>query len=440
MKNLFLAALLGSSVVNAQDSYKLSLNEAIDYAVKNQPMFQNYKVDQQISSAKHLESVSKYLPKVNGTFDLRDNLKLPTIALKFPNPITGQDQQLKIQQGTKYYGLGSLDLTQPIVDASIIADLKYSGQQQKLSALQLEQALVDLKVNVSKQYYLALLNTERVKKAQKAVERNQKAYDDTKVKLDNQNAIKTDLDRAYLNLANAKYQLKIAQDSVKTSQLSLEQTIGMPLDTKLDLSDALPADVKQESLPEYPDYPSAEKSRVELKVESTQSLLNRSLLRKTSYQYIPTLSGYANIGGTGLDNDKLFKKDNWYWSSYIGIKLTVPIFDGVQKVAQAQQQKLAIAKNANNINNIKQTINYQLQSASLNYGNAFTNLQLIKDNVTLAENVVKDTNVRYKNSMATYQEVLDAENTLRETEFNYLQALYVYLIAEIDWKKANGKL
>jgi outer membrane protein TolC len=48
--------------------------------------------------------------------------------------------------------------------------------------------------------------------------------------------------------------------------------------------------------------------------------------------------------------------------------------------------------------------------------------------------------VRYQNALATYQEVLDAENTLKDTEFNYLQALYAFLVADLDWKKANGKL
>lgn len=120
--------------------------------------------------------------------------------------------------------------------------------------------------------------------------------------------------------------------------------------------------------------------------------------------------------------------------------MNLPIFDGFQKLAMANQQKLVIRKNENNINTIRNTINYQLQTSSVNYANAFSSLQLIKENVKLAEEVVKEVNMRYTNSIATYQEVIDAENTLKETEFNYLQSLYTFLLAELDWKKANGKL
>ncbi len=141
-----------------------------------------------------------------------------------------------------------------------------------------------------------------------------------------------------------------------------------------------------------------------------------------------------------IDNNNLFQKNIWVQDNYIGLKLSVPIFDGLSKFAQMQQQKLAMQKNENNLNNLRQTVNYQLQTTSVNYANAYENLKLIQQNVKLAEDIIADVNVRYQNSLATYQEVVDAENTLKDTEFTYLQAMYTYLLAELDWKKANGKL
>ncbi|HLP51837.1 MAG TPA: TolC family protein [Chitinophagales bacterium] len=437
---LFNVLLLLTLFAQAQQPIKLSLNEAIDYAIKNQPAFQNYKVDQQIASAKQLESTSKYLPKLSGNVDFRDNLKLGQIALKFPNPVTGIEEQRTIQQGTQYSATAGVDLTVPVLDMASVTDMKYTKQQKALTALQVEQATVDLKLNVSRAYYLALLNTERVKKAEKSVERFQKAYDDTKVRYDNQNAVKSDLNRAYLNLSNAKYQLKISQDSIKTSKLTLGQILGLPLDAQVELTDVLPVDTKAEALPEYPDIKSAELSRVELRAENMNQTLSTLQLKKINMQYVPSLNGYGYIGGQGLDNTNLFSKDKWFWMSYIGLRLSIPIFDGLQKVSLANQQKLVIQKSVNNISTIRNNINYQLQSSLINYANASTNLQLIKDNVTLAEDVVKDVNVRYANGVATYQEVVDAETTLKETEFNYLQSLYVFLVSELEWKKANGKL
>jgi outer membrane protein TolC len=441
MKKLpVIICLLWSLSVYPQQTVRLSLAEAIEYAMEHQPAFQNYKLDCDIAKAKNLEATSKYLPKLNGSYDMRDNLKLGQIALKFPNPLTGLEEDRTIQQGTQYSATAGVDLNQPILDMGAISDMQFAKKQQEMSELQLQQATIDLKLNVSRAYFLTLLNKERVSKAAKSVERFEKAYNDTKVRYENDQVLKAELNRAYLNLSNAKYQLKISADSVKTSEAYLAQAIGLSSETNLELSDVLPQQAAEINLPEYPDIKSAELNRVELKAETLQETLNKQQQKKINYQYIPSVNGYGYIGGQGLANEKLFNRDRWFWTSYIGLRVNIPIFDGLQKLALSQQQKLAVSKNQNNIATLKNSIRYQLQVSATNYANAAQNLALIKENVKLAEELVKDVNVRYANAFATYQEVLDAETTLKETEFNYLQALYAYLVTELEWKKANGKL
>jgi outer membrane protein TolC len=424
----------------AQQGQTLSLEQAVEYAMQHQPSFQNYKVDQQIAGAKSLEATSKYLPKVSGSADLRDNLKLGQIVVELPNPLTGEKISQQIQQGTKYSMNAGVDLTQPLLDVSAISDMKAAKTQGQLSAIQLQQAVVDLKVNVARAYYLVLLNQERLGKAEKSVQRFQKASEDAKVKFDNQNALKSEVNRSLLNLSNAKYSLQVAQDSVKTAMASLAFLIGLPADASLTLSDQLPREVKEVALSEYPDFTAAEQLRNELKAETMQQLLARQQLSKINNQYIPTLNGYAFIGGTGLDNKNIFTENKWFWTSYIGLRLNVPIFDGLQKMALGKQQKLQVTKSDNNLAQIRNNILYQLVQSAVNYANSSKNLQLIKSNVTLAEEIVQEATVRYQNGMATFQEVLDAETTLKDTEFNYLQAMYAFLLSELDWKKANGKL
>ncbi len=118
----------------------------------------------------------------------------------------------------------------------------------------------------------------------------------------------------------------------------------------------------------------------------------------------------------------------------------MPIFDGLQKAALAQQQKLNLKRNENNLRNIEQVVNYQLQSSALGFANAARNVKVQQQNIALAEEILRDVKVRYENVFATYQEVIDAENILKDAEVLYFTALYDYLVAEVDWKKANGKM
>jgi len=439
-KVLFFAGMIVVALSNqAQQPQALSLEQAVEYAMQHQPSFQNYRIDQQIASAKNLEATSKYLPKVNGSADLRDNLKLGQIVVELPNPLTGEKISQQIQQGTKYSMNAGVDLTQPLLDVSAITDMKVAKTQNQLSNIQLQQAIVELRANVARAYYLVLLNQERLGKAEKSVQRFQKASEDAKVKFDNQNALKSEVNRSLLNLSNAKYSLQVAQDSVKTAMANLAYLIGLPADARLALTDQLPREVKDVALPEYPDFAAAEQLRHELKAETMQQLLARQQLAKINTQYAPTLNGYAFIGGTGLDNKNIFAENKWFWTSYVGLRLNLPIFDGLQKMALAKQQKLQVNKSDNNLAQIRNNIRFQLVQSAVNYANSSKNLQLIKANVNLAEEIVQEATVRYQNGMATFQEVLDAEGTLKDTEFNYLQAMYAFLLSELEWKKANGK-
>ena len=72
--------------------------------------------------------------------------------------------------------------------------------------------------------------------------------------------------------------------------------------------------------------------------------------------------------------------------------------------------------------------------------NSYSSIRIQKENVAIAEEVVATATSRFKQGQAAQQEVLEAESTLRDTQLNYLQALYDALVAKLDWEKANGML
>ncbi len=62
-----------------------------------------------------------------------------------------------------------------------------------------------------------------------------------------------------------------------------------------------------------------------------------------------------------------------------------------------------------------------------------------RENLQIANEVVEQTKVRLGQALATTQDVLDAEDTLRDTQLNYLQALHDLMIARLEWERATGK-
>ncbi len=46
----------------------------------------------------------------------------------------------------------------------------------------------------------------------------------------------------------------------------------------------------------------------------------------------------------------------------------------------------------------------------------------------------------FKAGQIAFQEIVNAQNSIEEAQNNYLNGLLKIKIAELEWKKANGKL
>jgi outer membrane protein TolC len=58
----------------------------------------------------------------------------------------------------------------------------------------------------------------------------------------------------------------------------------------------------------------------------------------------------------------------------------------------------------------------------------------------VAQEALADTRIRYQDALATAQEVLKAEATLRDCQTDYFEALYDLIIARLTWQRATGEL
>jgi outer membrane protein TolC len=124
----------------------------------------------------------------------------------------------------------------------------------------------------------------------------------------------------------------------------------------------------------------------------------------------------------------------------VAVNLNIPIFDGFTKKYQINQKKIAIDKVKNNQTLLKQSIDLENNQASINIKNAFATLETQKRNLTLAEEIVRVSKIKYKEGVGSNIEVINAESSLKEAQTNYFTALYDLMIAKVDLSKAKGEL
>jgi OMF family outer membrane factor len=126
---------------------------------------------------------------------------------------------------------------------------------------------------------------------------------------------------------------------------------------------------------------------------------------------------------------------NFYDLSFVGVQLSIPIFNGTSLNKKISQKKLELDNTAWQKNLVSQTQTNQIDNWNRQKNIAFQSAQTAQKQIDLAENIYNQTALQQKNGTATLTEVLLAENAVREAQQLYLSAVIDYLKADLELKK-----
>jgi outer membrane protein len=169
--------------------------------------------------------------------------------------------------------------------------------------------------------------------------------------------------------------------------------------------------------------------------------LNEYDVKRYKRMYIPTASFTANYTQNQFANDfDLGKRNSWFPSSYVGLNINVPIFDGFYKDANIKQAKFKLEQTQNNLDSLKIHIDNDVKQAQLRFTAALASLDYQKKNEDLAESVYQQTRKKYEQGLGSNTEITSALSDLRSAQANYFNALYNAVVAKVDYQNAIGKL
>jgi outer membrane protein len=442
---LLLTAAKGKTQEALQNSF--SLQQAIDYALKNSPSQQNAQLDLQSAEYRKQEITGMGLPQVNGSFDVKDYLKLPVsvIDARAFNPMLTEPTYTTITFGVKYNATAGVSVSQLLFSSDYIFGLKASSEFMNLSRMNLNRNKAEVIAAVSKAYYNVLINQERIKLLESNITRIEKTFNDTKAFNQQGFAEKIDVERlevAFNNLVSEKTKvLKL----IGLTESLLKFQMGYKISEPITLTDKINTDeIDGNSLSganiditRRPDYKM---------LQAQQTLLNLDV-KRLQWGYLPTLAGYgafqlitnrptANIFET--DENSAIKR--WYRVGLIGLTLNMNLFDGMQRHYKIQQAKMTALKNTNTLRNLELAAELEATVASISYDNAVTSVSVQKKNLELAQHVYDVSQKKYLSGVGSNLEVVTAETSLKEAQTNYLNALYDMVVAKIDYLKATGGL
>jgi outer membrane protein TolC len=417
---------------NAQAQQRLTLKEAVNYAVQNSAEVRKAKLDIAGGRYKTEEIRAQALPQIEGSGNLTYN------------PIIGQlvVGDLSFQLGRKWNASGGVQLSQQLFNQTVFTGLKAAKTSEAYYTLVANLSEEQIIEQVANSYFQVLVNRQQLNVIDTNIKNVRVIGKIISNQFENGLAKKIDVDRIKVNLTNLENQREQTLNAVTQLENQLKFLMGMPVETSIILPETELSDIK--TLPVFADTLDLN-GRTEIRLLDIQRELY-SLQRK-AYQaeYYPSLSLTGNISYTGQsDKFDLFKSSNssafWYDASAIGVTLRIPIFNGFATRARVRQAGVDIMKSDEDRKQTTNSLNLAYENAKIQLRNSINTINSQRENVTLAEEIYRSTQNNYNNGLAALTDLLDTENALTEAQNSYTQALLNYRIAEIQLIKSNGNI
>ena len=260
-----------------------------------------------------------------------------------------------------------------------------------------------------------------------------------KVHLDNVNAqyrvgtvAKSDVLYSQVQLANAQQALVNAQNTYDLAMARLNNIIGLPADTFLDIHDQLQYTKYDLTLEDCTNYALA--NRPDGISAAYAVKVAKAAVDVAKAGYRPSVNAQVNRNIAGSNEFKDDRTDQWM----AGISANWNIFDNGQTAAGVNQAKANLAKAEEALAQTREAIELEVRQQYLNMQAAEKNIHTTSVAVSQAEEDYKIAQVRYSAGVDTNLSVMTAEEKLNSARTYYYQALYQYNAGKAALDKAMG--
>ncbi|MDB9318279.1 TolC family protein [Nodularia spumigena] len=392
--------------VKIQRTQPITLAEALELAKRNNRELQVAILELERSRSALRESQAVFSPNVNVNANLTNN-------------------------GDGFTGSGSQSRTSVNGQAQINYDIYTSGNRQarvreaeerlQIDELDVENRTLEVRLNVTTQYYDLQEADEQVRINQSAVENAQASLRDAQARERAGVGTRFDVLQSQVNLANAQQGLtnSLAQQQIARRQFASFLNLAQSVD--ISAADAVQEAGRWE--------PTLEESIVEAfqnRPELQQVLAQRNISEQQRRQALSRLGPQVSLNGNYNILDQFDDGSSLTDGYSVGLRASLTLFDGGAAKANAAQSKANIAIAESQFASQRDQIRFnveqfyaQLQSNSENIKTSTVALDQAREALRLAR-------LRFEAGVGTQTDVIFAENDLTRSEGNRVTAILNY--------------
>jgi outer membrane protein len=410
----------------------LSREAAVDYALAHNKAYRAAFEDVSVAGEKVDQAVADFLPKVDGSYAVTRLSEQPLQALALP------DQPLvKFPVSIQTINRWQVDLVQPLFTGfGLESQYKASKTGLRISQYQLEEARNNLVRDVEVAYLQTLLGARLVQVARDNVASLEVQKKNAEANFEQGVAAQNDVLKADVALSEAVQRERNTTKQLVLLRSNLNQLLDIDLQAKVDLSGIEEKSYKVPDLHQL--YSTAEDKRPEylaIKASLVQAEYYKTAARSRYYPRVSAFAQYYREGEDFVADKNPFTNNE---NASVGVRVDWNLFEGGKTRASELEWEYRIRGIEKRRDDLIQKIRLQVE-------NAYEQLQVAKANIETTRTAVKQaeendriTTLQYKEQVAIFLEVLNAQVFLAQSRADFYQALYGYEIAKAELERAIG--
>jgi len=437
MLRLFIILLLLSETVFSQnDLVSLSIDEAIEYGIKNNRNLMNAEREILMAYNQKWETIATGLPQITANLDYSNYIELPTSLIpleKFGGP---PGEFSEVQFGLEQSAFGSMRMEQQIFDGSWIVGLQATKIYLETSKNFYEKTLLEVKEGVIKLYSLVSILKEGVRLLENNVENFKKDYYEISELYNNGFEEIENVEQIKITLAQSEFLLKQTEKTYDNQKELLKLILGIKLDDQLVLTTDVEKFISGDIVFNKSIVDFIPENNIDIKISKNAIETKKLEYKLEQSKRLPKIKGFYSNTFTGYNDDfKFLQSDQkWFGSSVFGINLKVPIFTSLGLRASSQKAKYAMDNAETSYVDQKERTRALVKQKLNDYLLALDSYNIDRENMMLSISIEEKNSIKFFEGMVSSFELRQAQNQLLNAQQKYLNSVInlISIYAELE--------
>ncbi|MBE0649757.1 MAG: TolC family protein [Bacteroidales bacterium] len=419
-------ALSNPLVAQTQEPMKLTLSQAIHYAVNNEPLIKEAQDQVAIAKAKADEMNSSFLP--HAAVSLNYDFVKPSPVISMPG--LGSFDMAPVHNFNEYLGVSYL-----IYD--------FNQRKETLKLLQSNEVTEAEKINLirnqlayqTSEVYFSILYLKRsIDVMNQQISDLEEHLTVAKKLVETGSAIALDTLNTSVRLTALKNEKVDIINQKKKAGVLLASLMNFPKDKEFNIDGNLEKPSTSYSLDSLINNAYAQREELKLnKLYMRTATLNKAVIEKSN---MPVLSFNSSFGFKNGYIGHLYRMRGNY---VLGLNASIPVFDGFLKKSKLTTADWQIQSTVDHGTALEHNIRTEVERALLDYSNSQVQLKTAREEITQAKAAINQAKGLYESGSITNTTLLDTETALAQAELKYSYQLFQLTINHYKLLQAEGQ-